>query len=118
MAISSFSYATNMGTLPLGASIVAEQSMQDTIKKVTTLEPVENINITVFANTIAGPVKKLTTTSCINAVEFLKPRVGDTPMMIWDGGYNVYIEQNEKKFQLSSQKESLFSWMKRCENLK
>lgn len=116
LVVSSFSYASELNLLD--SDIQAEQSVKQIIKNVTTIPPVENITITVFANSIGGPVKKLTTNSCITAVEFIKPLVGNKPMTIMDGGYTLEIEQNEKKFNLSSHQQTLFSWIEHCEKLK
>lgn len=118
LTISSLSYATNPIVLPLANTVVAEKSMKETIKTITTLPPVDNVSINVFANTISGPIKKLSTNSCIQAVDFLKPKIGEKPILIMDGGYTVEIEKGERKFQLSSRQDTLFSWMQRCEKLK
>ena len=107
-----YAYAISPAALPLSATTLAtNDSMSNTIKKITTLPPLENITIEVNAGSIAGPVKALETNSCMKVVEYLENRITDKPQIIMDGGYTVYIN---KKFVLDSSKENLYLWLNRC----
>lgn len=105
---SSIAYALSPVAYPLSATVVPKS---EEIKSLT-LPPIDNVHIKINANTIAGTIKAFETDSCSRAVDFLKPRVGNKPMLIMDGGYIVYINN---KFVLDSSSELLFSWMNRCQ---
>ncbi len=108
-------YALSPAALPLSATTLAvnDNSMATTIKKITTLPPIENITVEVNAGSIAGPVKALETNSCMKVVEYLENRITDKPQIIMDGGYTVYIN---KKFVLDSSQENLYVWLNRCKD--
>jgi len=114
LATSSLAHAISPAELPLAVSAFSDKSMKETIAQLSEQAPIENINIVVYAGNIAGPIKSLETTSCLKAVEYLKPRVGDKPMLIMDGGYTAHIYQKNRQFVVKSSDDSLFSWMNRC----
>lgn len=111
---SSLAYAISPAELPLAVSTLSEQSMKDSISQLAEQAPIENATIVIYAGNIAGSIKVLETNSCLKAVEYLKPLVGDKPMLIMDGGYTVHINKQKRQFVVKSSDDSLFSWMNRC----
>lgn len=114
LATSSLAYAVSPAELPLSVSTLSDKSMKDAISQLADKAPIENATIVIYAGNIAGPIKVLETNSCLKAVEYLKPRVGDKPMLIMDGGYTVHINQPKRQFVVKSSDDSLFSWINRC----
>lgn len=113
----SFAYALSPIALPLVMTVAVNdknETMSESIKRITELPPLENIEVQVFAESIAGPVKSFESNSCLKTVEYLKPRISEKPQLIMDGGYTVYIN---KKFVLQSSNDTLYSWMNRCISL-
>lgn len=92
------------------SSVYAISNVTNEVVKVSEI-PIENAVMKVSANSIAGPRIVLETDSCLKVVEFLKIRIGDKPLLIMDGGYRVFINDN---ITLSSSSDDLYAWMIRC----